>query len=98
MASTSLTITQQFERYVVENHRDALVDALTAPDLRAPYAVRVDALKLFAAVPMLANAMLHRPLALMPALDAAALDAHAQALQKMYTYGTRRILLALYVG
>ena len=81
MASTSLTITQQFERYVVENHRDALVDALTAPDLRAPYAVRVDALKLFAAVPMLANAMLHRPLALMPALDEALRSAQGEVMR-----------------
>ena len=81
MASASLTITQQFERYVVENHRDALVDALAAPDLRAPYAVRVDALKLFAAVPMLANAMLHRPLALMPALDEALRSAQGEVMR-----------------
>ena len=73
MTSTSapLSITQQFERYVCATHRDDLRKMLLASDPRAPYAVHVDALKLITAIPVLGNAMLHRPLALVPAMDEA---------------------------
>lgn len=82
-------VAERFERYLIDEHREELVRILTANDPRAPYVIHVDALRLCSMIPVLGNAMLHRPLALLPAMD----DAVRSAQGAVYSE-TRRALEA----
>jgi hypothetical protein len=68
-STSAPSIAERFERYLIDAHREELVRILTANDPRAPYVIHVDALRLCSIIPVLGNAMLHRPLALLPAMD-----------------------------
>jgi len=81
------TIVQQFERYIARTHHDELKSMLLASDPRAPYALRVDALSLFGAIPVLGNAILQRPLAVLPAMDDAVRSAQATLMRETRALG-----------
>jgi len=82
-----MSLAQQFERYVLDAHANDLRAMLAATDPRAPYVLDIDALKLFARVPVLANALLHRPLSLLPAMDDAVRSAQAVVLSELRERG-----------
>ena len=82
-----MSIAQQFERYILETHAADLHTMLNAPDARAPYAIAIDTLKLFVRIPMIANALLHRPMSLLPAMDDAVRSAQGVIMQQLRERG-----------
>lgn len=85
--SAPMSIAQQFERYILETHAADLHAMLHAPDPRAPYSIDIDTLKLFVRIPVIANALLHRPLSLLPAMDDAVRSAQGVIVQQLRERG-----------